>query len=237
MLGTISAIADRCLARSRAHRYQTAQDAGETLRGFLKRYMPGYSRSHLGRYVRKMFASEIERELRMLEEYVLSEEVSDDVGENLIEDVLGPGAEFVGFSPRPSGDTATRVPTGKTEIEKGKRSATPSGSGLDASENIAAGTPPVDIDTNIETGVQQFQEKSRQPTSRFETSRDDGSERTLDGLNVHDAKTLILDGERPASKKAEDDEIPARLPPNYDPALHNAPTLILDTRRRRRKEG
>jgi serine/threonine-protein kinase len=104
----LEAICDRCLARSRVHRYQSAQEAAEKLRGFLKRYMPAYSRSHLGRYVRKMFAVEIERELRMLEEYVLAEEVDDDVGENLIGDVLGPNADFAGFSPRPAGETTRR---------------------------------------------------------------------------------------------------------------------------------
>src|SRR5262249_1545733 len=80
----LEAIADKCLTRSRAHRYQTAHELETDLRAFLRRYVPNYSRSHLGRYMRKMFAAEIERELRMLEEYVLADQVSDDVGENLI---------------------------------------------------------------------------------------------------------------------------------------------------------
>ncbi|HVV84563.1 MAG TPA: serine/threonine-protein kinase, partial [Kofleriaceae bacterium] len=80
----LEAIADRCLTRSRAQRYQTAADVEADLRAFLRRYLPTYSRSHLGRYVRKAFAQEIERELRMLEEFVLADVVSDDVGENLI---------------------------------------------------------------------------------------------------------------------------------------------------------
>ena len=77
-------IADRCLTRSRANRYQTAAEVEYDLRTFLRKYMPNYSRSHLGRFIRKSFAQEIERELRMLEEYVLTDEPSDDVGENLI---------------------------------------------------------------------------------------------------------------------------------------------------------
>ncbi len=77
-------VADKCLTRSRANRYQTAAEAEADLRSFLRKYMPNYSRSHLGRFVRKSFAQEIERELRMLEEYVLTDEPSDDVGENLI---------------------------------------------------------------------------------------------------------------------------------------------------------
>ncbi len=98
----IEAIANRCLARSRAHRYQSADDVAVVLRDFLSGYKPEYSRSHLGRYVRKMFAAEIEKELRMLEEYVVSNIVDEDLGENLIGDVLGPGAEFTNFSPKPS---------------------------------------------------------------------------------------------------------------------------------------
>ncbi|MBK9037160.1 MAG: serine/threonine protein kinase [Myxococcales bacterium] len=103
----IEAIADRCLTRSRAQRYQTAGEVEADLRAFLRRYVPTYSRSHLGRYVRKAFAAEIERELRMLEEYVLADEVSDDVGENLIaEDRAQSEAEFasvaVPFQPRPT---------------------------------------------------------------------------------------------------------------------------------------
>ncbi len=106
----IEAIADRCLTRSRAQRYQTAAEVEADLRAFLRRYVPTYSRSHLGRYVRKAFASEIERELRMLEEYVLADDVSDDVGENLIGERAQSEADFaapaVPFQPRPTGTHA-----------------------------------------------------------------------------------------------------------------------------------
>lgn len=115
----LEAIADRCLTRSRAQRYQTAAEAETDLRAFLRRYLPGYSRSHLGRYVRRMFAPEIERELRMLEEYVLADVVSDDVGENLIGrgDEVDAAPAPVPFQPRPSsasdagsGSAATGLP-------------------------------------------------------------------------------------------------------------------------------
>ncbi len=107
----IEAIADRCLTRSRAQRYQTAAEVETDLRAFLRRYVPNYSRSHLGRYVRKAFAAEIERELRMLEEYVLDDQVSDDVGENLIAregDEAAPMA--VPFQPRPAGTSDVIMP-------------------------------------------------------------------------------------------------------------------------------
>ena len=96
-------ITDKCLAKSRANRFQSADDLSRALRSFLKSSMPNYSRSHLGRYVRKQFGAEIERELRMLEEYVVSAAPSHDVGENLISSVLGPDAEFSRFSPYADG--------------------------------------------------------------------------------------------------------------------------------------
>src|SRR5262249_3387276 len=55
-----------------------------------------------GRFVRKSFAQEIERELRMLEEFVMTDDVSDDVGENLMvrdEDFEPPE---VPFQPKPT---------------------------------------------------------------------------------------------------------------------------------------
>ncbi|MCA9677377.1 MAG: serine/threonine protein kinase, partial [Myxococcales bacterium] len=107
----LEAITDKCLTRSRAHRYQTAAEVETDLRAFLRRYVPNYSRSHVGRYVRKMFAGEIERELRMLEEYVLADEVSDDVGENLIPTTDEVSAHGVPFVPKPTTTVAAAPPT------------------------------------------------------------------------------------------------------------------------------
>jgi serine/threonine-protein kinase len=107
-------ITDKCLTRSRANRYQTAAEAEGDLRAFLRKFMPNYSRSHLGRFIRKMFATEIERELRMLEEYVLTDEMSDDVGENL----LGRDENFeppdVPFQPKPT--SVSIVAAGSTDF-------------------------------------------------------------------------------------------------------------------------
>src|SRR5258708_18684438 len=98
----LEAICDKCLTRSRANRYQTAAEAEGDLRAFLRKFMPNYSRSHLGRFIRKMFAQEIERELRQLEEFVMGEEVSDDVGESLMakDDDFEPPE--VPFQPKPT---------------------------------------------------------------------------------------------------------------------------------------
>jgi len=112
----LESITDKCLTRSRANRYQTAAEAEADLRTFLRKYMPNYSRSHLGRFIRKMFATEIERELRMLEEYVLDEEVSDDVGESLMsrdEDFEPPE---VPFHPKPTSVSISAAPEASGEF-------------------------------------------------------------------------------------------------------------------------
>jgi serine/threonine protein kinase len=95
-------ITDKCLTRSRANRYQTAAEAEVDLRAFLRKFMPNYSRSHLGRFIRKSFAQEIERELRMLEEFVMTDDVSDDVGESMMvrDDDYEPPE--VPFQPKPT---------------------------------------------------------------------------------------------------------------------------------------
>jgi serine/threonine protein kinase len=108
----LEAITDKCLTRSRANRYQTAAEAEGDLRTFLRKFMPNYSRSHLGRFIRKMFAQEIERELRMLEEYVMADDVSEDVGESLMvrdEDFEPPE---VPFQPKPTSVSIAALESG-----------------------------------------------------------------------------------------------------------------------------
>jgi serine/threonine-protein kinase len=108
----LEAITDKCLTRSRANRYQTAAEAEGDLRAFLRKFMPNYSRSHLGRFIRKMFAQEIERELRMLEEYVMADDISEDVGESLMvrdEDFEPPE---VPFQPKPTSVSIAAIGAG-----------------------------------------------------------------------------------------------------------------------------
>jgi hypothetical protein len=68
------------------------------LRGFLHEHAPSYTRATLGRFLRKLFDKEIERELRLLEEYVVGKPERD-VGINLIADALGPRAPYTQFTP------------------------------------------------------------------------------------------------------------------------------------------
>ncbi|HKE15641.1 MAG TPA: serine/threonine-protein kinase [Kofleriaceae bacterium] len=260
----LETICDRCLARSRAHRFQTGLEAAHALRGFLRAFMPEYTRSHLGRYVRKQFAQEIERELRMLEEYVLSDQVDDDVGENLIAGVLGPQADFSRFSPRPPGETGSRSggtppldlaelgelamlpPQAGTGVESAVGGST--GGGSEVGTGVDTG-----VDTGVETGVkspmsEEFEKLDpprpmvmaplppppRPPTVLPEPEPPADDQA---GLDVHDASTLILDEDRAARRILDPiaGHAAAMSQADADDGLHSAPTLILDHRRDRRR--
>ncbi len=235
----LESICDKCLTRSRANRYQTAADVETDLRTFLRKFMPNYSRSHLGRFIRKMFAQEIDRELRMLEEYVMGEEVSDDVGESLMlkdEDFEPPE---VPFRPKPTSVSIAAVSDFSGESNfittpKADRQDLPDVHGANTvileegrgrrsapyapvSERHAAAARP--------TGVQDVEQR-QQPT-RGRPAQQPG-EAVFDQAST-DAPTR---GRAPEVRNR-----PTRQPPPqpvYDEELHAAPTLILDIRARRR---
>src|SRR5262249_51099959 len=81
---SLEAIVDRALLRQRDGRFQTGEEMAAALRSFLGKYMPPYSRSYLGRWLRKQFDKEIEKELRRLEEFVVGAVDPSNVAENLI---------------------------------------------------------------------------------------------------------------------------------------------------------
>ncbi len=204
----IEQITEKCLERSRANRFQDADDVARALRNFLHKSMPTYSRSHLGRYVRKYFASEIEKELRMLEEYVVDDKVKNDVGQNLISHVLGPNAEFSRFSPHTDG---TRV--GESLLNESSSSRGPSGE--DPSDDSMYAT--------------NIHDDPRVPATEVEPDEaigllDSMEEKTNIKGGIHGENTAIL---QPAQDR------PKSLPDEIDEALHNAPTLILDLGRGR----
>jgi serine/threonine-protein kinase len=191
----IEKITDKCLARSRANRFQSSDDVHRALRSFLNSTMPNYSRSHLGRYVRKQFGPEIERELRMLEEYVVSAEPSSDVGENLISNVLGPNAEFSRFSPHADG---TQVEDSEVQTD------------VRGDDDDDGGSTNVDSEEEERTEINA----SPQPAAAIPPHH-----------GLHQASTAILDS-RAARGRVRS------MPEEIDEELHNAPTLILDGRRR-----
>jgi eukaryotic-like serine/threonine-protein kinase len=92
-------IVKKALSRSTATRYQTAAEFAVDLRHYLQAEHPDYSPGRLGRFVRKMFAEEIEKDLRLLEDFVFDKVDPSAVGQNLLAEVLGEGAAYTKFTP------------------------------------------------------------------------------------------------------------------------------------------
>ena len=208
-------ITDRCLTRSRANRYQTAAEVEGDLRVFLRKYMPNYSRSHLGRFIRKMFAQEIERELRMLEEYVMGDDVSEDVGENLIQ----PDADFdppeVPFQPKPTSVSVIAA-----------REAT--GHGIDQTSGSINGDFSGDSNFTTMPKAERVEDIHQQNTLIL-----DGR-----GRNVAQRPTAPrapTAGPPPLPRGTGRGPAPVR--PIHDDDLHSAPTMIIDINRMRRGRG
>ncbi len=188
----IEKITDKCLARSRANRFQSSDDVHRALRSFLKSTTPNYSRSHLGRYVRKQFGSEIERELRMLEEYVVSAAPSSDVGENLISNVLGPNAEFSRFSPHADGtqvgDSEVQTDVRGEDDEEGPTNVSP-----EEEERTEINASPQALGSQPQAGLHQAS------TAIIDAPATRGRVRSMpDEIDedLHNAPTLILDSSR-----------------------------------------
>lgn len=283
----IEGITDRCLTRSRAHRYQTAAEVAADLKDFLRRYMPSYSRSHLGRYVRKMFAPEIERELRMLEEFVLDDKVSNDVGENLIESNLEPNPPVKAFTPHPTRVRAkpldfaestkqTTMPRDEEvtfdsdqkkshdiiTIDRGRDSRPtnevvtaerPPDRGGTAARIAAQARPvtqgniitrerPPRRDAQADVVTRERGPDANRPNEQITRERPPARDVQANIITreraavveVHDADTKILD---PVEDRLAERASKRRLPPadDFDEALHNAATLILDDRRGRKR--
>ncbi len=102
----LAAIIEKAMVRSRSGRYQTAMEFRDALLAFLRRYNSSYRRTKLARFMKRIWAAEIETELRAMEEYVITEAPRADFGRNLIADALGPDAAFQQFSPNPTRTTA-----------------------------------------------------------------------------------------------------------------------------------
>jgi hypothetical protein len=97
---------NKLMSRSRSQRFQSGAELALALRLFLDRWRPGYRRSHFGRYMRATFEADIERELRLMEEYVIEGADPSKVGENLIADALGNDAPYTKFTAAIGGSRA-----------------------------------------------------------------------------------------------------------------------------------
>ncbi len=202
----LEAITDKCLTRSRANRYQTAAEVEGDLRAFLRKFMPNYSRSHLGRFVRKMFAVEIERELRMLEEYVMTDEPSDDVGESLMQ----PDEDFeppeVPFQPKPTSVSVAALRDSDFSGDSNFTTMPKVGPDERREESIAELAPSVhDENTKILTDRGRATQPVRAPRGRTQPPP-------------------------PPPPKS-----PSTVRPIFDEDLHAAPTMIIDIGRMRQR--
>lgn len=90
----------RCLRKamslSLSERHDSAAEFAAELRTFVKRVSPNYQPADLGRFLRKIFANEIETDLRKLEQYVLGDADPNALGDNLIDpnDAHAGGSQF-----------------------------------------------------------------------------------------------------------------------------------------------
>jgi serine/threonine-protein kinase len=116
----LAAVIDKSMTRSRSGRYQTAMEFRDALLKFLRRFNPQYRRTKLSRFLKKLWASEIEKELRTLEDVVLDASMPGGLGRNLIADVLGPDAAYSRFTPNPT----TRTESADEEDDSLHRAAT-----------------------------------------------------------------------------------------------------------------
>jgi len=92
-------ILERLMSRSRSQRYQSGRELALAMRGFLDEHRAGYRRSHFGRFMRKEFAEDIERELRQLEDFVMDTDADPSrVGQNLLADVMPANAIYTQFT-------------------------------------------------------------------------------------------------------------------------------------------
>ncbi|MAQ17688.1 MAG: serine/threonine protein kinase [Sandaracinus sp.] len=100
----LARIVDRSMARERRDRFQTAAEMRDALVDFLQSHAPGYRRTRLARFMKHVWAEEIEADLRALEDFVLDlpEGPAENLGTNLLADELGPDAAYARFSPMPT---------------------------------------------------------------------------------------------------------------------------------------
>jgi serine/threonine protein kinase len=218
----LEAITDKCLTRSRANRYQTAAEVEGDLRAFLSKFMPNYSRSHLGRFVRKMFATEIERELRMLEEYVMTEDPSDDVGESLMQ----PDEDFeppeVPFHPKP---TSVSVAALRDNGFSGDSSFTT--------------MPKVDPDEHpLEDAIAEVELSVHEENTKILDDRGRAAPQFRAPPRRNRTLPPPLPPPPPPAKTAKPGKpaVPgSTVRPIYDEDLHAAPTMIIDIGRMRQR--
>ena len=166
----LGAIIERAMTRSRSGRYQTSRDFRDALLGFLRNFNPQYRRTKLSRFLKRIWAAEIERELRALEEYVLDASPAHDYGKNLIADALGPNAAYSEFHPHPTGDGSTPVAEGPEPLKAPPARASVRSEEDDDEEKTTA-NPPSSFGGPSSSPVKASTPAGPQPRSRGERGR------------------------------------------------------------------
>ncbi|MCC6995063.1 MAG: serine/threonine protein kinase [Deltaproteobacteria bacterium] len=211
-------IINKALTRNRGERYQSAAEFAHALREYLAYQHPGYGRSHLATYMRRLFEAEIEKELRLMESYVIDQvEVAPaQMGENLIADALGPDAQYSKFTPIARGGTGVGSQPHErgTGTGVGSETGTGTGTGTDPSAEGGTGTGSGTLErgTGTGTGTSDWDQESQVGTM---TRLPPTDPRRKYGAWLHDLQTVILDRNR------QPDGRPV-------PTVHDEQTRILD---------
>lgn len=102
----LARIVEKSMTRSRSGRFQSSMEFRDSLLEFLRRHNPRYRRTKLARFLKRLWADEIESELRAMEDFILdAAPAAGDLGRNLIADALGPDAAYSRFNPHPTRTT------------------------------------------------------------------------------------------------------------------------------------
>lgn len=115
----LAAIIERAMARSRAARFQSALAFRDALVAFLRNHAASYRRTKLARFMKQLWAEEIEADLRLLEDRALElDPVDGDRGRDLLGEDAGDEV-FAPWATRPTRhgfDTPTGItPSGESD--------------------------------------------------------------------------------------------------------------------------
>jgi serine/threonine protein kinase len=119
----LAAIIERSMKRSRSERFQTSRAMRDALVRFLQRHAPNYRRTKLARFMKRIWAEQIDADLRVLEDFVLDlSPEPQSLGTNLLAKELGPHAAYASFSPIPTSVAAVAadhppLAPGETEVD------------------------------------------------------------------------------------------------------------------------
>jgi serine/threonine protein kinase len=228
----LEAIVDTAMSRRPSDRYQTADDFANALHNFLVVHAPDLTRSHLGRFVRQLFADDIEKELRALEEYVVESADNDKVGVNLIADALGPDADFSKFSPVPAGEEGEAIQRPRDgTLEAGD------GGGASVQDPALSAEPTVILESSdLIQRLESTDPERVQPESEVLWKKGDDigelPSRAQSRENRNPTEQTLPLAQRPVEPAGQLQEQPSPKP-SLDSSLHTAHTVILDLEEQR----